>query len=401
MRLNIGNIHLKANIEKIVFYICVISYVLFSDDANAILYSKLMLFLFFIIESAIIFFEKKVIKFGAGAQIVLFFTVYCALSIFWSYNRFFSTQALFTQAQLSVMFMFFYWYFCNGGSEEDYFQALFLSGIALAVYAMIKYHGPVVFVAKMLTGVRMGGYIQNENTFGLNFTYAYLAAIYFYVNQKKRLYLAFAIGFVLFALSSGSKKALFIILVGFLGVLISKYGLKRIHKIIIPIFVFIIFMTLALQSPYFAVINNRLDAYLHGTTISDTARETMREFGIQMIRQKPFLGWGLRGFQQLYYTGQYSHDNFVEVAVSLGGVGFVIYYLLYIYLIVGIISKSIMRGGITQISLFMLVLLLIDLVFGYGMVQIYARNSWVLLAAAHASYENDYKKRIPNKKDLE
>src|SRR5699024_5557929 len=50
-------------------------------------------------------------------------------------------------------------------------------------------------------------------------------------------------------------------------------------------------------------------------------RSRMIEIGIGLFKQRPFFGWGLDQFKYLSGYGVYSHSNYVEVLVSLGGVG--------------------------------------------------------------------------------
>ena len=388
MVFKLGKYRMGGNIETPIFYLSFILYVLFSDDAYLISFSKLSLFAFFAVMLVGIFAKGGNVAFGVGAKIAACFLTLCVLSILWSYDQISATGAISTEVQLVVMFFFVYWYFNSVGRIENYFNALFFSGVALAAYTMIKYGGPAPFLAQMLTGKRMGGLIQNENTFGLNFTYACIISFYYYIQKNKLSYLGFSLMFAFFALSSGSKKAAFFIIIGFFGALISKYGLKRLYKIIVPAIVFLFAIIWAVKLPLFATVIERIEKYLLGTAISDSARETMREFGLDMIAKRPILGWGLRGFQQIYPTRQYSHDNFIEVTVSLGFLGMINYYLLYVVPILGSIKQVILKSKKnSQTYLVLLFLVIVDFAFGYGMVQFYARFSWILLAVTLASYE--------------
>ncbi|WAT23982.1 O-antigen ligase family protein [Aerococcus urinaeequi] len=55
-------------------------------------------------------------------------------------------------------------------------------------------------------------------------------------------------------------------------------------------------------------------------------RSRMIEIGIGLFKQRPFFGWGLDQFKYLSGYGVYSHSNYVEVLVSLGGVGLLLLY---------------------------------------------------------------------------
>ena len=52
----------------------------------------------------------------------------------------------------------------------------------------------------------------------------------------------------------------------------------------------------------------------------------MRNLGRKWFLERPIFGWGLDAFTQLSPYETYSHNNFIEILVSSGIVGFLFYY---------------------------------------------------------------------------
>ncbi len=63
-----------------------------------------------------------------------------------------------------------------------------------------------------------------------------------------------------------------------------------------------------------------------GPDNSIVARSTFIKDGVRLISESPVFGHGLGAFRWLAGEGSYAHSNFIEVGVSLGLVGFILYY---------------------------------------------------------------------------
>jgi O-antigen ligase len=83
-------------------------------------------------------------------------------------------------------------------------------------------------------------------------------------------------------------------------------------------------------------IENIIKVIIIGSTneASFNTRQKLIEKGVLAYKQKPILGWGLDNFRYVINNGgYYAHNNFVEILVNGGIVGFCFYYLKYFYLI--------------------------------------------------------------------
>lgn len=336
---------------------------------------------------AMILYIARELKFkihtGVGFSIALMFTLFCASSCLWAVNKDLAISQMNTQWQLFLLFLFTYILMRETGDVEPYFQAIYFAGFAMLLFAIYRY-GKSGFFQQMLGGVRMGGEITNENTFGMVFSQALIMAFYYYLKSRNKIHFASMAIFLIFALSSGSKKALLMCIVGVIGLSVIYYGLHRIWKTILVVFAVAIAGYYLLQLPLFSVINIRLTSYLSGElNTSDMNRMRFIENGISLIKERPILGWGLQNFRYVTGTDAYSHNNFIEVLVSTGIIGFLLYYSMYLTASWTVIKRFLQQKEVTMIL--MLILAMISVVFGYGMVQFYSKGTWFFLAVLLSS----------------
>ena len=67
-------------------------------------------------------------------------------------------------------------------------------------------------------------------------------------------------------------------------------------------------------------------ATVGGPDKSIVARSTFIRDGVRLIAESPVFGHGLEAFRWLAGDGSYAHSNLIELGVSLGFVGFILYY---------------------------------------------------------------------------
>ena len=381
------------------FQCAYIADVVLGSEPRLYIFSKAITVVFW---GAMILYIARELKFkihtGLGFSIALMFTLYCAMSCLWAVNSDLATSQMNTQWQLFLLFMFAYILMRETGDIEPYFKAVYFAGFAMLLFAIYRY-GVSGFFQQMLGGSRMGREITNENTFGMAFSQALIMAYYYYLKSRKKIHFASMAIFLIFALSSGSKKALLMCIVGVVGLSLFYYGFQRIWKTVLVAAVVAIVGYFILQLPLFSVINGRITSYLSGDlNTSDMNRMRFIEYGISLIKEKPIHGWGLQNFRYVTGTGAYSHNNFIEVFVSTGIIGFLIYYSMYLTAGWTVIRRFIQRKEVTMIV--SLILLLISVVFGYGAVQFYSKDTWFFLAVLLATTDESGGERVYDKENL-
>ena len=375
----------NTGIYVLLFQLCVIFNSVLGSDAVYYELSKFVMLIFFCVMIGYIIESGFKIKVGTGLVLLIIFSLYSFLSLLWSHYQDVAMRQFVTQIQLYILCFFSYVLMREKGNTENYIDAMYVSGFIMIIWALYKYGGLSNYILVMQTGTRLGGEIANQNTYGLVFSNAAFSALYYAVLKAKRIHYLSLIPFVFFALSSGSKKAFLMIVVAVLGLTIIKYGVKRVYKTLLVAVVVFIVAWLVISLPIFSTINERIISYFfEEKNISDLTRERMIEFGLDLFKQHPFFGYGLSNYG-IYYGGTYSHNNFVEVVVSLGGFGFILYYLMYGIPIATLLHKWHRARRLESENIMLLLLLVVDLVFGYGMVQFYGKSSWLLLGTALAA----------------
>lgn len=375
----------RKSIYIILFQLCIICNSILGSDAVYYKYSRIVMFVFFCSMLVCIMCDGFKIRVGRGLIFLLLFTIYSFASLLWSHYQEVAFSQFLTQIQLYILCFFSYLVIRREGNIEDYLNAIYLSGFLMIVWALYRYGGFSGYLSVMESGVRVGGEIANQNTYGMVFSNAACSAFYYAILKNKKIHYLSVVPFAFFGLSSGSKKALLMFILAAIGLFIAKYGIKKIYKSLLKILVILIIAMYVLSFPIFSTINERVTSYLSGDrNVSDITRERMIEFGIDMFKEHPFLGYGLSNYSQ-YYGGTYSHNNFIEVVVSLGSFGFVLYYSMYIVPMITIVHLWYKKRKIKNENIMLLLLLIVDLVFGYGMVQFYGKSSWILIGTALAT----------------
>lgn len=386
MNIHISKLLFENKIYLILFQLCVIANAVFGEDKEAFFVSKVFMLLFFVGITFKLLTSGTRIVLGKSVILPFIFVFYEIVSCAWAFNQEVAISQLITQLQLFVLFFFSYIYIKRVGRLEDYYNAIYLSGIGLIFYSLYVYGGLSGFLAIMSTGHRMGDLIGNENTYGLVFANAALVALYYFFFNSEKRHVLLAGLLIFFGFSSGSKKVFFLLLIGLLFLILSKYGIRKLFKVLIYSFVSLLVGWMFIHLPIFSTILERLESYLSVTgNTSDNLRAELIRFGLELFMENPFLGYGLNNYQLFHWSGAYSHNNYIEVLVSLGIVGFVIYYSMFIDSAFALIKK---REYLKPIHFLLAFSILSSFVFGYGMVQFYDKSIWILMGVMLAEIDN-------------
>lgn len=250
----------------------------------------------------------------------------------------------------------------------------------------------------------------NLNLMGMNCAMTCLFSYYLLrISPEKRAFywIVIAISFI-FIILSGSKKALIIPFVAFVVMMICHSNKKQ----IITTIIWIIVLTCVLNYALFNIeilydsIGYRFEGLINGLTgqgtvdASSKGRLMFIEYGMYLFKLRPLLGYGIATFAHLYgqtvEVGEYvaySHNNYIELLVSGGLVGLILYYWIYLYLIFRLI-KIIKKTKADLPILFLSIL--IGSMFGqYGFVSYYDLTANIILTIV--AYKTLYWKDILQK----
>lgn len=240
--------------------------------------------------------------------------------------------------------------------------------------------------------------IWNANRIGKLNAILAIFSLHYLLEQKKRLNNAFyLVGFILglfLCFNSGSRKSLldvFLFIILFFG--FRGNGRKRIAYFFIGmILLFGLYMMVMNYESVYNVLGYRIEQMIRGILLHEkqeasySIRQNMIELGIKWWMNKPILGYGFGCYSALYYQAvgvdTYSHCNFIEILVSGGIVGFVLYYGIYA-IIFSLYKKTKNRCNASQKTLFYIVL--IELALNAANVIYYDWMNHLLLMLSYIS----------------
>jgi O-antigen ligase len=128
----------------------------------------------------------------------------------------------------------------------------------------------------------------------------------------------------------------------------------------------------------------RLFSVLTGESVNEGSlneRASMAMDGLRLWMEKPILGWGTNQFRYISGYDKYAHNNYVELLSNNGIVGFVIYYLMIVALLV--LGVKLIRNPDKKRSSqgwFTLTALVVIIVWDFALVSYYSKLHWLLLS---------------------
>ena len=389
-------------ITDIVFMIYVISIYIFSFKAEFNTISNSVFALFVLLTLVLIIGQHKIIL-NKEYIILGAFITYSFISILWSINSDTSVSVNITLLTMGIMSFMVYQVFKIENSIDFILKSLMIAGLVMSMYTIL-YYGPSNFFTALLTGLRLGTEINQANVMGMYAGMTSILCVYYaLIKNKKYLYLVTILPF-LTCLSSGSRTGLAVCVFGIVLLVMLKNGTRKLYKgIFVALLVGIALYSL-LQLPIFDEATKRVDTLLNvfsndGKVDSSTiARLFMIDFGIEKFQQNPIFGYGADSSRILLapvFTKTYLHNNFVELLVDYGLVGFLLYYSLYMVIFLKIVPG--LKANNSE-AIIITILLFMQLISDYGSVTYYRKTTYILLTAGFivANYRTYYKSKNRN-----
>lgn len=258
------------------------------------------------------------------------------------------------------------------------------AGILLAVYVYLRYG---IQTLSSLTS-RLTNEVANQNSIGISCACSFIFSVVELAITKERTRFLYLLPMVITlpaCLYSGSRKSIILILISIFAFFLLYSENKQTIKGLILGGVIIGGLIYTIQNvPAFSVIHSRFEQLFslfgRGNALVDTGdtnRMMFIEKGMEAFRNSPI--WG-NGFVYSYHLfGTYSHNNYVELLMNNGIIGFITYYLVHIGIISGIIKiRKISKRKSAVIAAIMVMILFIDV----GSVNYYSRYILILLCVA-------------------
>lgn len=380
---------LKVNTHSFMMFVVFVSIIVFTSSVNSTI-NRIFALIF--VASGIIDFAFKKEKFIKCNTAVIWYFIYL---IFLTFS---TTYAIAPPDKVksiivSCSTVFVLSFILSNSIEtrrdiEIVLKAFMVAGVIQFLYMISIYGLDTIHMLKDDTNnLRIGDDVSNSNSVGMSLSYSAIIASYFLLNIKdykskrmKRIPYVFIILLTSsMALLSGSRKALAILLFGFLimfyfgnnkGDLFSK--LKKATFVILILSVFYIVLK---NVSIFHVIGGRtqllIDGVVNGQSYdhSTEARVSLINRGFNAFLSHPFLGQG--PYSSYNYFGTYSHNNFIEVLMNTGVIGFILFYIPYYKT-----SVKLVRSPKNE-TIYWILFILFTWVFlgGFGMVTYYSKSS--------------------------
>lgn len=405
----------KDVISKSLLLLYVVSIVLFSYQEFNTLYSKvaaLLLVVYFLLSIVL---KVKHAKSTREYTILMLWMCIALISTMFANNQDLSFSKFLTLIQVFsisyIIFNLIVWQ----RDATSFWMSLVVTAL---ISSFITLSNPMAYIGH---DGRMAGTVGNANLFGVLLLCAFIVSLCYVYKYKsifiKLFFLLIVIFLFYMLLGTGSRKAIIgttivIILIG--GVNTFSLLKQSVAKfILVSSFGFIVLtsgLTYLLNSRHYHRIEGLFLAAESGdASKSDRSLEGRLQFyeqGIDIILSNPILGVGLDNYRDMRVgvfsskIGTYSHSNFVELAVSTGIIGLIIYLCIYLSIALKLFKSrgAIKDNELRQEYLIVLSMLLIFVMFDFAMVTYYEKLSWLIMSGIIASvlltterYKNEQK----------
>ncbi len=321
---------------------------------------------------------------------ILVFCLISLLSSIWAIDfatAFRASISLFLLAGMSILV---YQVFDKKDTDK-LLITIFFAGVALIFYTAITAGFDKYFNA-IITGKRLGGAMNAPNIFGVYCSISFVIGLYL-LKKNKVLYGLFLVVLLSGILASGSRNAFIIMILG--SILSMYYAFKQIaysKRIIYTFLLIALFVILYLTGVFNGVFErfNELESSSGVGDINDpsfNSRLFMIEFGLEKFINRPFFGYGISNAQFLLekvFARTYLHNNYIELLVNVGLIGFCFYYASHIKLL-----RKMARENSNALNVFKLVsiIFILLLVADISIVFYYNKLTYIVLTIAMILYK--------------
>ena len=374
---------ISQRIAEFFFTLYMITLYIFVDREETVIISKVV-FVLFAIFTVISVLRRKSIHIGKNVMSVYIAFTWMFATVFWAKNEYNATYMMKTMWQIFILFFLTYNLFAKEKDAHDkILKSLYVAGIVLLIYSIFIYGiMDVIKIMEVESNVRLGKEINQENSFGImNATTTIVAFSYLLYKRKyKAFHSVMIVLSFFFAMASGSRKAVLMICIGAAILILKKYKLRYAHRAIARGMILLIVLLFVINLPIFDSINSRLEGMINLITgggkveSSVNLRWEMIVDGWEAFKERFLMGYGANNYRNIARYKTYSHNNFIEILVDFGVVGFFLYYLIY-FMAFKNLWKSEHGAGKALLSIFF-----VRFIMEIAFVTYYSKTQWVLMA---------------------
>ena len=274
---------------------------------------------------------------------ILFFCV-CLLSIPLAIDRSNSVNTMKTLVVLMMMVFVMDEDIITKSDLEKYMKMYMIAAAVMMLYLVLYFDLNSFQLTQR--GMATTG-MWNGNDVGLKCAVFIIFFLYFFDSDRRLgmrfLLLGGAVLALVLLYFTASRKALLMAVFGIALYYYFKHPNKRFRNLLIILFGIYAAFQLVMNVPeLYEAIGWRIEgmlALVTGEGVADGSallRAQYIQVGLDAFKESPIIGYGIDNYRyiNLRETGHltYSHNNFVEMLVGVGGIGFLIYYFYYIKL---------------------------------------------------------------------
>ena len=351
----------KAAIFSIYLYIASL-YVVAYSQYNAI--SRILFVVMFSLTVLDIFVNRINSVFDKPTILILAFLAYAGITTMWVISDEGVGDLIFTLVQLVALYFVIKLNIRSLFDVRRIINAIIVGTLIMCVYTVYYYTIP--YIAQCIaTGDRIGQEINQVNGMGLYCAILITMMMYMILYEKKWFYLLFMPLAVFVQLGCGSRKGFALVIAGVLIIAFFRAGNKKTLFIIgalgvVAVLLYIVY-TFAESNYFFYRILQTISLLDNDVTLTDksiTDRQLMINLGLDLFKQRPVQGYGPVQFEYFYnnlYGGwRPPHNTYIQILVSFGSIGAILYYGIYVYFIKHIVK--IMRKHIRYAPLFLAII---------------------------------------------
>lgn len=335
----------------------------------------------------------------------ILFLATCSISIVYALNRSVSFDSVKT---LIILFIILFFIDDEMESQKDietYMKLFLVSLFIMMIYVLVKVDLKSFQLAQH--GEASTG-LWNGNDIGMKCALFIIIMLHFINNNTTRILRIFLIfltipAFIL-VYYTASRKAFLMVVLGISLFYYLKHPTKKIRNLLVIIIsVYIGYMLLMNVDVLYNAIGWRIEGALalfekNGKVDSSALlRAKYINVGIKAWKESMMLGYGIDNYRiiNLMETGHftYSHNNFVEILVGVGGMGFLIYYSYYIILLYEYI-KMYFNHRTSQIINVIAICFIIMLSMHFAVVSYYSIEQGIMILLMSKAIQLNQEKNL-------
>jgi len=326
----------KISLDKVINLILsmyIISLYLFTYREGLFIISNGLALLFVFMVTIRIFVNNSKLVINRYLLYHLLFICICAFSVFYANNPNYAISEIKTLILIFIV-MIGIINFVDTPKKIDYIlKTYIIAGLLSSVY--------ILLVSDFANITRYGKELGNQNSVGMMISISFIFSLNQYYKDNKKKYLLLPIPMFIVILLTGSRKSLLFLILTTLFIIYFQSGSnlkEKIGTIIISIIILIGVFYISTEIPiFYKIIGERIEsltALITGNGQVDTSlttRKYMIEYGLNLFKNRPFLGYGSNNYRVMFGiihgVERYAHNNFIELFVNIGFIGTTMYYL--------------------------------------------------------------------------